>query len=262
MTTLQSDVLSTVKHSNVEKALATGRSESHASSNVGETERWFSGAAGAALMAHGLRKGSLGGLVLAGLGGGLLFRAATGHCGLYHRLGVSTADRRRVGFKGFGDVHRGILIKKSVTVGRPIDEVYRYWRDFANFPTFMQHLEKVEVKDAKHSHWVARGPMGRTVEWDAEIFNEKPDELIAWRSLDGSQIDHAGTVRFRKAPADRGTEVHVELNYEPPGGRLGAAIAWLFGEEPRVQMEDDLLRFKQMLEAGEIATVDGQPKGR
>jgi uncharacterized membrane protein len=262
MTTFQSDVLSKSRHSAVRAAVAAARSKSHAGSNVGETERWVSGAAGAALVAHGLKKGSLGGLVLAGLGGGLLFRAATGHCGLYDRLGVSTADRRRVAFKGFRDVHRGILVKKSVTVSRPIEEVYRYWRDFANFSRFMQHLEKVQVTDPRHSHWVARGPMGKSVEWDAEIFNEKPNELIAWRSLPGSQVDHAGSVRFRKAPADRGTEVHVELNYEPPGGRLGAAIAWLFGEEPRIQMEDDLLRFKQVMEAGEIATVDGQPKGR
>jgi uncharacterized membrane protein len=263
MTTFQSDVLSKSPHSAVRAAtVAAARSKSHAGSNVGETERWISGAAGAALVAHGLKKGSLGGLVLAGLGGGLLFRAATGHCGLYDRLGVSTADRRRVAFKGFGDVHRGILVKKSVTVSRPIEEVYRYWRDFANFPKFMQHLEEVQAMDPRHSHWVARGPMGKSVEWDAEIFNERPNELIAWRSLPGSQVDHAGSVRFRKAPADRGTEVHVELNYESPGGRLGAAIAWLFGEEPRIQMEDDLLRFKQVMEAGEIATVDGQPKGR
>ncbi len=146
-------------------------------------------------------------------------------------------------------------------MSRPIEEVYAFWKNFENFPKFMKHLEKVEVIDSHRSHWVARGPMGMTVEWDAEIYNEKPNELIAWRSLPDSRIDHTGSVQFRKAPADRGTEVHVELNYNPPGGRLGAAIAWLFGEEPRIQMEDDLARFKQVMEAGEIATVQGQSKG-
>ncbi len=125
----------------------------------------------------------------------------------------------------------------------------------------MLHLQSVQATDATHSHWVVRGPMGSRIEWDAEIFNEKPGELIAWRSVEGSEIDNAGSVRFQKAPADRGTVVTVELNYEPPGGRIGASIAWLFGEEPRIQIEDDLRRFKEIMEAGEIASVDGQPKG-
>ena len=122
---------------------------------------------------------------------------------------------RSVSWAWVDDVHRGILIRKSMTVSRPIEEVYAFWKNFENFPKFMKHLEKVEVVDSHRSHWVARGPMGMTVEWDAAIYNEKPNELIAWRSLPDSQIDHTGSVQFRKAPADRGTEVHVELNYKP-----------------------------------------------
>jgi uncharacterized membrane protein len=199
---------------------------------------------------------------LAALGGCLLYRGVTGYCAVYDQLGIRTASRRRIGFKGFGDVHRGILVIKSVTVSKPIEEVYQFWRQFENLPKFMTHLESVAVTDSRHSRWIARGPMGTTVEWEAEIFNEQPNELIAWRSLPGSEIDHAGSVRFRKAPGNRGTEVSVELNYEPPGGRVGAAIAWLFREEPRLQIGDDLARFQQVMEAGEIATVEGQAKGR
>ena len=262
MSTLQATDLSQRVHPTVRAAVAADRSVTGPRVNVGELERWISGAAGAALAVGGLKKGSLGGLALAALGGGLLYRGATGHCGLFEQLGISTADRRRIGFKGFGDVHRGILVIKTVTVNRPIEEVFAFWRDFENLPKFMKHVESIKVTDSRHSRWIARGPMGTTVEWEAEIFNEKPNELIAWRSLPGSEIDHAGSVRFRKAAGNRGTEVQVELNYEPPGGRLGAAIAWLFREEPRLQIDDDLSRFKQVMEAGEIATVEGQPKGR
>ena len=249
-------------HPKVRAAIEADRAFLGQRDNVGEVERWVSGIAGAALVAEGLRHRSLGGLALAAVGGSLLVRGATGYCGLYDRMGISTADSRRPASKWGTRAHHGILVKRSVTVNRPLGEVFSFWRDFENLPRFMLHLESVKVTDATHSHWIVRGPLGSTIEWDAEIFNEKPNELIAWRSLEGSEIDHAGSVRFRKAPGDRGTEVFVELNYEPPVGRPGAAIAWLFGEEPRVQIEDDLRRFKQVMEAGEIATVDGQPKGR
>ncbi len=261
MTTYASAAPSPSAHPTVRAAIESDRSAPGYERNVGDVERWICGLAGAALVAHGLKHRSLGSLALAAVGGNLLYRGATGHCGFYERLGISTAGVRRPALKWAHGVHRGILVTKSVTVNRPIEDVFSFWRNFENLPRFMRHLESVKQTDATHSHWVVRGPVGSTIEWDAEIFNEKPNELIAWRSLEGSDIDHAGSVRFRKAPADRGTEVHVSLNYEPPGGRLGASIAWLFGEEPRIQIEDDLLRFKQVMEAGEIATVDGQPKG-
>jgi uncharacterized membrane protein len=241
-------------------AIQADRAQLGSRGNVGEVERWVSGAVGAALILHGLRQRSLASLALAAVGGGLLHRGTTGHCQLYDRLGVSTADPRRPALK-LGDVHRGILVKRSITVGRPVAEVFSFWRQLENLPRFMLHLQSVKATDDTRSHWVVRGPMGSTIEWDAEIFNEKPNALIAWRSVEGSEIDNAGSVRFQKAPADRGTVVTVELNYEPPGGRIGASIAWLFGEEPRIQIEDDLRRFKEIMEAGEIASVDGQPKG-
>lgn len=226
--------------------------------NVGEVERWISGIAGAALVARGLGRGSLGGLVLTAIGGSLLYRGATGYCGLYDRLGMSTVGGRNPALKWARGAHRGLLVTRSVTVDRPVAEVYSFWRDFENFPRFMSHLESVKATDSTHSHWVARGPMGATVEWDAEIFNERPNELIAWRSVEGSEIDCAGSVRFRPAPDGRGTEVLVSLNYEPPGGELGASVAWLFGEEPRRQIADDLSRFKQAMEGGRSAPGAGR----
>jgi uncharacterized membrane protein len=153
----------------------------------------------------------------------------------------------------------GIHVEESVTVYRPVAEVFRFWRDFENLTTFMKHLESVSQRESGISHWVARGPGGMTVEWDARIINEIDNKLIAWQSLDGSTISTAGSVTFRETP--RGTEVRVHLQYNPPGGKVGAAFAWLSGEEPSIQIHEDLRRFKQLIETGEIPTVMGQPAG-
>jgi uncharacterized membrane protein len=150
---------------------------------------------------------------------------------------------------------------KRITINRPVEEVYQFWRDLENLPRFMQHLEEVHVIGERRSHWVATAPAGRTVEWDAEIVSEQDNELIAWRSLPESDVRHAGTVRFRPAPADRGTEVSVELDYEPPAGAVGAAAAKLFGEEPKQQLADDLRRFKQVMETGEVVRSEGSLEG-
>jgi uncharacterized membrane protein len=192
---------------------------------VGDVERWVSGIAGAALVAHGLKRRSLGGLVLAAVGGSLFYRGVTGYCGLYDRLGMSTAGGRNPALKWAMGADRAVLVTRSVTVNRPIAEVFSFRRNVENFPRFMRHLESVKATDPTHSHWVARGPMGTTFDWDAEIFNERPNELIAWRSIEGSEIDCAASVRFVKAPGDRGTEVHVALNDELPGGGFGASMA-------------------------------------
>jgi uncharacterized membrane protein len=153
----------------------------------------------------------------------------------------------------------GIHVEEAVTVNRPLADVFRFWRNFENLPAFMKHLESVSEREAGISHWVARGPSGMRVEWDARIINEIDNKLIGWQSLDGSTIATAGSVNFRESP--RGTEVRVHLQYNPPAGRLGAAVAWLFGEEPTLQVREDLRRFKQLIETGEIPTTDGQPRG-
>ncbi|HEX5580384.1 MAG TPA: SRPBCC family protein, partial [Gemmatimonadaceae bacterium] len=158
---------------------------------------------------------------------------------------------------------RGTERVESVTILSPREEVYEFWRDFQNLPRFMRHLESVRVLDDRRSHWVARAPAGRTVEWEAEIVEDRPNELIAWRSVAGADVDNAGHVRFSDAPGGRGTEVTVALRYDPPAGKLGAAVAKLFHEEPGQQVEEDLRRFKQVMETGDIvvsdATVDRGP---
>jgi uncharacterized membrane protein len=144
----------------------------------------------------------------------------------------------------------------TITVNRPAQEVYRYWRDFENLPRFMSHLESVRITGERRSHWVAKAPGGTNVEWDAEITEDVPNKLIAWRSLEGADVENSGVVRFEEAPGGRGTEVRVEMVYNPPGGLVGAGIARLFGEEPGQQIKGDLRRFKQVLETGEVVHSD------
>ena len=144
----------------------------------------------------------------------------------------------------------GVHVEETVTVNRPVAAVFRFWRNFENLPTFMNHLESVSEREYGISHWVARGPGGTTVEWDARIINEIDNRLIGWQSLEGSTISTAGSVNFRQTP--KGTEVRVHLQYSPPAGRLGAAVARLMGEEPRIQVREDLWRFKQLIETGEV----------
>ena len=154
-----------------------------------------------------------------------------------------------------------IEARATITVDKALEEVYWFWHDFENLPRFMAHLESVRVTGEGRSHWRAKGPAGRAVEWDAEIVEERPDELIAWRSLAGADVDNSGYVRFTPAPGGRGTEVRVELRYAPPGGSAGAAVAKLLGSEPGQQVLDDLRRFKQVLETGEVVRSDALPEG-
>jgi uncharacterized membrane protein len=157
---------------------------------------------------------------------------------------------------------RGIRVRKAITIDRPRDEVYRFWRNLENLPRFMQHLERVRVLDARRSRWTARAPAGASVEWTAELIDDQPNELIVWRSVDGATIPNTGSVQFTPA-SHGGTAVLVELRYQPPGGRLAAIVAKLFGDEPDIQVGSDLRRLKQVLELGEVvhsdATVLGTP---
>ncbi|HKT60578.1 MAG TPA: SRPBCC family protein [Gemmatimonadales bacterium] len=151
---------------------------------------------------------------------------------------------------------KGIVVSEAVTIAKPREEVYRFWRDFTNLPRFMEHLEAVQVQSERRSHWRARAPAGSTVEWDAEIIEDEPNSRISWRSIQNADVPNTGTVRFRTAPGNRGTEIHVELRYEAPAGKLGALVAKLFGEEPGQQVKGDLHRLKQVLETGEVVHSD------
>ena len=230
--------------------------------NVGQTERWASALAGGALAIYGLTRRTWGGVVLALVGGTLIYRGSTGHCHMYDMLGVNTAGTGTDNPLVSVPAGKGIKVEKSVEINRPPEELYRFWRNFENLPRFMNHLESVRVTGEGRSHWVAKAPAGKTVEWDAEINNEKENELIAWRSLEGADVDNAGSVRFEPSADGRSTTVRVTLKYDPPAGRLGSLIAKLFGEEPSQQIEEDLERFKQVMETGQAAGTPGQSAGR
>jgi uncharacterized membrane protein len=225
--------------------------------NVGGIERLACAIAGGALTAHGLRRRSLSGLGITLAGAALLHRGATGHCNTYQALGISTATNNALN----SDVARDVHVEKSITIDKSPEELYNFWRQFENLPRFMDHLESVNSVGFNRWHWVANGPAGMRVEWDAEIYNETPNEMIAWRSLDGN-FTNAGSVHFEPAAGERGTIVKVVMNYNAPGGKVSALLAKIFGQEPGQVIEEDLRRFKQILETGEVATIEGQPSGR
>jgi uncharacterized membrane protein len=248
--------------------MATAARDQGARRNVNDVERVLSVVAGSALAAYALKRRGVGGLLAGALGGALVERGATGRCHVYAALDVDTLGGRphRVtqqhGAAAVLDASTAKRIVRSVTIAdRSPDELFAFWRDFENLPRIMKHLERVEVIDDARSRWTVKAPAGRTVEWEAEIYNEVPGQLIAWRTLHDADVANAGSVRFRQAPGGRGTEVCVELEYAPPGGRIGAAVAKLFGESPELQVREDLRRFKQLMEAGELAVSEIPGRG-
>lgn len=220
--------------------------------NVGRTERLVSGVAAAAVAAFALRRKRLRPFLLP-LAANLVSRAVTGRCPVNRALGRNTARRNRVSPVASVKRGKGLKVEKSVTVNRPVQDVYRFWRNFENLPRFMDHLESVTVLDENRSHWVAKAPAGTKVEWDAIIHNEIENELIAWRSLPDADVNNAGSVHFTPVGNGNRTEVMVVLSYEPPAGKVGVAVAKLLGEEPSNQIEDDLRRFKQVVEVVEAS---------
>jgi uncharacterized membrane protein len=240
-----------------------GRSTAHTAHNVAQVERVGSVALGAALITMGIRRRDRVGVAAAILGGALVHRGATGNCAVYRALGVSTGDAdailggRRKGVTSLAatvNAREAIKVERSVTIEAPRTELYAFWRQFENLPRFMEHLVSVNVTSNTRSHWVAKAPAGNTVEWDAEIVNDIPDRLIAWKSVGHADVANAGAVNFSDAPGDRGTIVRVTLDYEPPAGRLGSFVARLFGEDPDRQVREDLRKFKQLIEAGDVTT--------
>ncbi len=200
---------------------------------------WASYIGGGALTAFGVSRKSFAGAALAAAGGYLIYRAAT------------NGERES----------QPIHIQRSFTIMKPAAEVYSYWRNFQNLPNIMTHLESVQVRDNRHSHWTAIGPMGLKVEWDAEIIDERENEFIVWRSLEGASIENRGSVQFFSALNGEATEISVALDYAPPAGIVGAKFAQLFGRNPEQQVREDLRAFKALMEAGEIPTIEGQPHG-
>lgn len=216
------------------------------SPNVAQPERIASGLGGAILALGGLRRGGLGGILLMVTGGLLVQRGLSGRCQLYKKLGVSTnhEDDGRGTASG-----QALRLEESVHVRRPAHELYATWRHLANLPSIMPHVRSVEEQGAGRSHWVVEGPGGRDVEWDAEIINDKPGELIAWQSLPGADVRSAGTVRFE--PEGDGTRIVVKLEYTPQGGRAGARLAGLFAANPAQELAESLASFKERTETAQ-----------
>ena len=216
--------------------------------NVGDKERMVSALVGGALVTWGLMRRSLGGLGLVATGGALAWRAFSGHCAMYRALGVDT-HRRDATTRG----NLGIKIDKSIEVNAPPERVYAFWRRLENLPRILSNVESVHSLGDTRSHWTVKTVGGATVEWDAEIINDKPNELIAWRSVPGASVTNAGSVHFERTNDGRSTRIHVALQYDPPGGEIGHAVASLLNADAGTQVEQDLKNFKQAFEAGHIA---------
>ena len=222
--------------------------------NVGMTERWVSIGLGSLFLLRGLFR-RRGGLLLPLVGGGLLYRGLTGHCHAYGALGMNTAEHPDATAV---PAQQGEQVEKSVTIQRSPEDLYRFWRHFENLPRIMRHLVSVTESDSRHSHWVAHGPAGVHMGWDAEILTEREPELIAWRSMEGSEVSTAGSVHFERQPHNQGTLVRVIMKYDPPAGKVGVALAKILGVDLEQQLEEDLNRFKQTMEAGEISAASSQ----
>ena len=247
-----------------------------ANKNVSDSERAVSAAVGGLFVASALKKRGLGGLALALVGAELMRRGATGHCMLYEAIGFSSggpsdgngmrigAGTHRPDVTGAAatvNARKSIKIERSITINKPAQELYDFWRDFSNLPRVLDHLESVTDLGNGRSHWVALGPANTRIEWDSEMVNDIPGELIAWKTVGEPDVAHAGSIHFTPA-AGRGTTVKLVMDYEPPAGRFVALAAKVMGESPDQKIQSDLRRLKMLFETGEVVTTKGQTSGR
>lgn len=221
-------------------------------------DRWLCALGGGALLVYGIRRSSFLGGILALAGADLALRGLTGRH-LHEALGVTSLASK--GANASIPHQLGIQVQTSILINSSSERIYGFLRGLDTLPRFLSHLKSVQVVDDRHSHWIAEGPFGAAIEWDSEIINDVPNEVIAWRSVNSPIVESAGAVRFETAHGNRGTVVRVSLQYMPPAGALGVALAKAFGRDPESQVKEDLRRLKQLLEAGEIPTTEGQPAG-
>jgi len=218
--------------------------------NVSPGERVVSVVVGLGLVGYGLRRRSLPSFLLALVGGSFLRRGLTGHCSTLAMMGITEVPGES-----------GAVFELSTTLLKSREEAYQAWRDFERHPRFMPHVLSVRNLESGRSHWVFQGPAGTLLGWDTQVTQDRPGELIEWTTLPGSVLQHSGTVRFEDAPGGRGTVVHLAMRYHIPGGRAATMVAKVLGEEPKQLLSRCLRQFKQLLETGEVATVDTQPHG-
>lgn len=209
------------------------------------------GAGGAMLIVSGIRQRGIAGTLLAVAGGDMLYHGIRGK-GHLHDAAFSLAGSKANGLP-YG---RGVMIKESVDVEKPAEQLYRFWRQFDNLPTFMRNIQSVDVEDESNSRWTVRGPAGTTVSWHAEVIADRKNELIGWRAVPGSPVDHAGSVRFKASKKGGPTTVAVTLQYNPVAGKAGAKLAQALGSDPAVQVREDLQRFKQFAESVDLNIFD------
>ena len=223
--------------------------------NLGRWERIGSVAAGAGLLYLATRRPQSRGARQV-LGAGLLARGVTGHCVVKQALlgdhSARTDTKRWLGGAA------GIHVRESIVIGRPVGEVYRFWRDLGNLARFLRHVERVDVLDSRHSHWVVRGPGHMRLEWDAEILSDEPDRLLSWKSTSPADIVSAGSVIFRPIGSEQ-TQIAVHFQYSPPGASLGRKVAALLGTDPQAQVREDLGRLRDLLERRDSVPVDTAP---
>lgn len=228
--------------------------------NIGRIERWLSALGGGTLLVYGLGRLDLKGLFIGLMGGGLLFRGMKGHSHLYQALDISTVEespstRKRLPWKG-------VRVCRSVTIERSAPDLYRFWRDVEKAPLYMLNLESVRTTDSTHSYWIARMPGGKTIAWAAEITQDQPDRQIAWRVRGKSLLGSQGQVRFEPTDNQRGTVVTAEIDFPVLGGAIGSSLGKIFAYVPEQIVHENLRRFKELMEAGEIPIIKGQPRGQ
>ena len=243
-------------------------SQNHSSQNIGKVEKWASIAIGGGLVVRSFAPSTKHRLISLAAGASLLYRGLSGHCELYHQLGIDTSDHHDPNGRPSHDHDkgvtsgRGIRIVSSVHINRDRRDLYDLWRNLENLSDVMRHLESVQTLDDRRSRWVAKAPLGQTVQWDAEIINDQEGELIAWQSLPGTAVANAGSVRFKDSSAGLGTELTVSIKYDPPGGAVVAKVAQWLGQGLQQEVNEDLRRFKQKMETGEVATASVRPDHR
>lgn len=230
--------------------------QSREKSNLTRIDRWGYVAGGLALVAWGLRRPSVARSGAAGLGGWLLYQAYSGYNPMFKPLGIRV--NREPAESAASET---IVLDQAITINASRDELYSYWRDLTNLPNFAPRVTQVEVLDERNSRWHVQAAQGREVVWESEITQDRPGSEIAWRSTHKTVLTHFGSVQFRDAPGGRGTVVAVHLEYVPPAGALGAALARMTGQAPERYVTDALRRLKQLVEVGEIITTRGQPAG-
>jgi len=213
--------------------------------NVGEMERLLSIAGGAALGAYGFSKKGLGGLLLSAIGGSLIYRGLRGHCYAYEALGIESSHRSPATAV---PAQQGVRVERTVTINRPPVQVYQQWQDLEQLPQYLHHLKSVQQLGNQRSHWVAQGVAGETLQWDAEIWNQRENELLAWRSLPGGDVETAGSIRLQPLGDGQATQMNVVMKYNPPGGKVGDTVASWFGQGLRQKLDEDLQRFKAAME--------------